>query len=79
MTTTYFRRQPFGLSPLYAEGVVVSDDDTPTLYYYGTVTLSRRLSDEEVERFDLVEATEEVEEDVADGEALYRAEMRHCY
>lgn len=56
--------------------LVVSSDWTPTMYYYGTVTLSVALSDADQERFGLVPYTAEGADAQAEYGALYAAETR---
>lgn len=56
---------------------IESVDMTPSLYYYGTVYLTRALTPEEEEEFRLYPVTEDSLEDEAERSALYRAETRH--
>lgn len=57
-------------------GMVVAHDDTPTVHYYGTVTLSGAFEEAEMEAMGLYRCDEEEEAQEAESDALYNREMR---
>lgn len=57
---------------------VADVDLTPTMFYYGTVTLTIELEANQVEDFGLWFYDDASADDEAEASALYRSEMRHA-
>lgn len=75
MTTTFYRRTSTLDSRIPREAIR-DWDDTPTTYYYGTVTLSCEIPEDELDELGLVVCDDFAVDHQAELGALYRAETR---